>query len=54
MACSNPLQIKKDTFKTPSRSHMPFEKLAKLRSLGELVGDKDTAEKFITEKRSLD
>lgn len=35
MACSNPLQLRKDTFKTPSKSHMSFEKLARLRSLGE-------------------
>ena len=35
MACSNPLSIRKDTFKTPSKSHMSFEKLARLRSLGE-------------------
>lgn len=35
MACSNPLQLRKDTFKTNSKSHMSFEKLARLRSLGE-------------------
>lgn len=35
MACSNPLQLNKDTFKTNSKSHMSFEKLARLRSLGE-------------------
>ena len=35
MACSNPLHLTKDLFKTPSKSHMSFEKLARLRSLGE-------------------
>lgn len=35
MACSNPIQLRSNTFKIPSKSHMSFDKLARLRSLGE-------------------